>query len=391
MDKSNRSSLYKWSVLAALAGVLFVLGSANATRAQSNDPNFPTPVVGNEVSGTIQARAIGDPRLTTYYFIFNGNRGDVFINILTTNFKGEIDIYTAQGLNPRTKITIYADNPERETGRVVYQRQPERLILRIQGRTPNDDPATYQVKFAGSFAPITGAEAENTNEFPDILGEPSGGVKVSPTGAIIPEEKKEEVPAAEPDVPEEPAEIIADAEEVVAAEEIADAELADAEAVDDTPPPVDPPAEPEKRVVQAVEADAPPSEKLENPRVIVTDPLAEIEDKPREVTVDLTGDREDEEVSAVVTVERVPADDEEETAADDADAAAEKKDPAADEADPLARVFLKVELKDGTRIERRMTEVVSVNVVNGMLTIVTTDGLTREIPILSVLKMTIEQ
>lgn len=411
MDRAISKSFSNRHAPVFLAVVLLLIGFAAEGRAQSNDPNFPTPVVGNEVSGTIQARAIGDPRLTTYYFVFNGNRGDVFINIYTTNFKGEIDIYTAQGLNPRTKVTIYADNPERETGRVVYQRQPERLILRIQGRTPNDDPATYQVKFAGSFTPITGAEAENTNEFPDILGEPSGEVKVSPTGAIIPEERKEV--AAVPDVPEEPSEGIIAEEEIDAAEEIADADE-----VDDTPPLVDPPSEPEKKDVREVEAIAPPSGKLENPRVIVTDPLAENEEKPREVTVDLTGGKKKEEVSAVVTVERVPADDEEVAAADDAekprptdpaakgaepseakpdapddaaDPSAEKADPAGEEANPLSRVFLKVELKDGTRLERRMTEVVSVNVVNGMLTIVTTDGLTREIPILDVLKMTIEQ
>lgn len=401
----KRSSLF---ARALACGVFALLFSAGAF-AQSNDPNFPTPVVGNEVSGTIQARAIGDPRLTTYYFVFNGNRGDVFINIFTTNFKGEIDIYTAQGLNPRTKVTIYADNPERETGRVVYQRQSERLILRIQGRTPNDDPATYQIKFAGSFAPITGAEAENTNEFPDILGEPSGEVKVSPTGAIIPEEKRE-VPAVETETPEDPDEGVIVEEEIVPAEEIAGADD-----FDDTPPTVDPPAEPQKGDVRGVEAEAPPSEKLENPRVIVTDPLVEDEEKPREVTVDLTGEAEKAEVSAVVTVERVPVDEEEDAAVDvgktePADPAgaenraavdpseapaeakpAEEKAPEGEESNPLALVFLKVELKDGTRIERRMTEVVRVNVVNGMLTIVTSDGLTREIPILDVLKMTIEQ
>ncbi|MCO6510722.1 MAG: hypothetical protein J5I65_08000 [Aridibacter famidurans] len=396
MDKAvNRSFLNRSAAVAA--GFILLILAVSGVRGQSNDPNFPTPVVGNEVSGTIQARAIGDPRLTTYYFIFNGNRGDVFINIYTTNFKGEIDVYTAQGLDPRTKITIYADNPERETGRVVYQRQPERLILRIQGRTPNDDPATYRIKFAGSFAPITGAEAENTNEFPDILGEPAGGVKVSPTGEIIPEEKKE-IPAS---VPEQPEEVIADDEEIVAED-----------VEDDSPPTVDPPAEPEKKADQPVAADAPATEKLENPRVIITDPLEDPEDKPREVTVDLTGEAKKDEVSAVVTVERVPVD-EDETAADDeqrtdptadedrpvADPSnvpeetkpVEEKAPPAEESNPLARVFLRVELKDGTKIERRMTEVVSVNVVNGMLTIVTSDGLTRQIPILDVLKMTIEQ
>ncbi|REJ78414.1 MAG: hypothetical protein DWQ47_02885 [Acidobacteria bacterium] len=392
--------------------------------AQSNDQNFPTPVTSNEVSGVIPARPIGDPRLTTYYFVFNGNRGDVFLNIVTTNFKGEIDVYTERGLDPRTKITIYADNPERETGRVVYQRRPEKLILRIQGRSPNDDPATYQVKFAGSFAPITGAAAENTNEFPDILDDDSDApVKVNAVGTII-EEEKPETPVAETedqrveDAPvEDPvAEVL---EETPVAETVDDSvdEVAEEDAAD--------PDEEDK-----VTEDRPSS-----PRVIITDPLADLEEKPREVTVDLTGEKKAEDLSAVVTVERVPeetaepetaaegiieseeiAEEEDDVAAaddpettdppeddgkvptaapaeeeDESAPAEEDEDSAPAEENPLARVFLKVEMKDGTRLERPMTEVTSVNVIEGVLTIVTIDGETRRIPILDVLKMTIEQ
>ena len=33
----------------------------------------------------------------------------------------------------------------------IYFRQPQKVILRIEGRTPNDDPAEFQIKFAGNF------------------------------------------------------------------------------------------------------------------------------------------------------------------------------------------------------------------------------------------------
>src|SRR5438552_821087 len=78
--------------------------------AQSSDQNFPTPVTSNELSGVIKARDIGDPRLTTYYYAFDGRQGDIFINVVTKNLSGDIDIFTAEGLRPLTKMVIYADD-----------------------------------------------------------------------------------------------------------------------------------------------------------------------------------------------------------------------------------------------------------------------------------------
>src|SRR5215203_5549159 len=91
-----------------------------AIQAQSINQNFPTPVTSNEISGTIKARDLGDARLTTYFYAFNGRKGDVFINVVTKNLDGDIDIFTADNLRPLTKITVYSDNPDSETGRVVY-------------------------------------------------------------------------------------------------------------------------------------------------------------------------------------------------------------------------------------------------------------------------------
>ncbi len=101
----------------------------SAAHAQSTSQSYPTPIVTNEISGTIKPRDIGDARLTDYFYTFNSNQGDVFINLVTTNFNGDIDIFNADGLKPITKIVVYADVAVNETGRVIYFRKPEKLIL----------------------------------------------------------------------------------------------------------------------------------------------------------------------------------------------------------------------------------------------------------------------
>lgn len=386
---------------------------AAIVNGQSSDRAFPTPILSNEISGVIPARDIGDSRLTTYYFLFEGGRGDIFINIVTANFNGEIDVFTAQGLDPKTKITIYADNPERETGRVIYQRRTERLILRIQGRTPNDDPATYRIKFAGSFAPLTGAAVATQEEMPAVAPEIEGAVRVNSVGTII-EPKPVETPLPEAvaetetkidplpaeELPVEPA-----GEEPVDPEEAASEEVAEEKAGAE-----------DREKAAAVSERAPGK-----PRVIITDNLKDVGETPREVTLELT-EKDEKNVSAVVTfeivteeepaeevvpkepegaAEKAGAPEEDDLSAADAppkDDPEERVEPEPDPADaagtvpasPLARVFLKVELKDGSRFEKRMTEVVSVNVIRGVLTIVTTDGEVREIDILDVVKMIIE-
>ena len=51
---------------------------------------------------------------------------------------------------------------------------------------------------------------------------------------------------------------------------------------------------------------------------------------------------------------------------------------------------MRVELKNGDLFERPMTEVQSMNVIKGVLTIVTSDGKIQEYSILDVVKMTIQ-
>src|SRR6185369_8954624 len=146
--------------------------------AQSSDQSYPTPVTTSEVAGVIKARDIGDARLTSYFYTFNGDQGDIFVNVVSKNFTGDIDIFIADGLRPLSKIIVYADSTEAETGRVIYLRKPEKLILRIEGRSPNDDPATFKLKFAGSFVAAVDT-GEQQPDLPEVKVENDSGVRVN--------------------------------------------------------------------------------------------------------------------------------------------------------------------------------------------------------------------
>ena len=93
-----------------LVGAAFILGgSANADYSQSTDQSFPTAVTGNELTGTIKSRDIGDARVTSYYFTFNAGQGDLFINIVTKNLNGSVNLFAADGLRPLGQVLVYAD------------------------------------------------------------------------------------------------------------------------------------------------------------------------------------------------------------------------------------------------------------------------------------------
>ncbi|NNE66929.1 MAG: hypothetical protein HKN33_10230 [Pyrinomonadaceae bacterium] len=361
----------KKASISVVAVLIFWLASTPAGNAQSTDQFSPTPILTNQVEGEIRARDIGDSRVTKYYYIFTGRRGDVFINIVTRNINGSIDIFTKTGLKPRTKIRLFADSAESETGRVVYMRQAELLILRIQGRTPNDDPGTYQIKFAGSFAPATGI-AEN-GEAPTVDEDTSGSVRVNSVGTIIPDPKPDPTPVAK------------------VAENAAipgDGNPESVNSIDDDRN-VD-----EKKAETAAKETSDPKDKNQTPVVVVTNPFPETDadkteagTKPAEtkdVTVNVK--KPGSKPSAIVRITR----DKSETAVAD-----EVKKPEETKTEPtleekLAKVTLQVELKDGAKFSRPMNEVLSVNVIRGVLTIVTTDGRIQEFSILDVIKMSIE-
>lgn len=351
-----------FTIFKAVFVFCFISCAAIFSYAQSNDQNFPTPIISNQINGTINARDIGDSRLTTYYFTFNGNQGDVFINVVTKNLNGDIDFFAAEGLRPLTKIVVYADSSDNETGRVIYLRKPEKIILRIQGRTPNDDPATFQIKFAGSFVASSDAETD-APKLPEIRKENESGVIVNSVGTII---------AVKPKPTPEPKETVAektDDKQVETIEEKTEEETVAEKPVEQTEP-----------------------EKSEKPQVIITDELEKKAETKQEETVSKS-EVENKNTDETGKVTETPTEQEkpEESAekAEEEPKKAPQKTKKEKEPNPLENIRLVVLLKDGGRIERPMSEILKFGVEKGILTIIHKDGSISRYSILDVESVTI--
>src|SRR5258706_3281899 len=171
--------------------LLFLLAAASGyARAQSADIAWPSPVRSNEVRATIPARDLGDPRVTDHFYAFIANPGDILITVDCSNLNGDIDVFTSSSLRPLLKFTVYAGSSAPIT-KGLYLRRQESLILRIEGRTPDDDDAVYRLHFGGAFEPITSGPLA---EHEDALGPATtaatsnkGDRRVSSVGARIDE------------------------------------------------------------------------------------------------------------------------------------------------------------------------------------------------------------
>src|SRR6185295_312407 len=119
-----------------LALFVLVLLAASCAFAQSIDPNAPSPVRSNTVTGSIAARDIGDARLTDHYYAFAGVPGDLLITSQSQNLNGDIDVFTVGSLRPLLKATLYAEIATPVT-KSIYLRQRQDLILRVEARSPN--------------------------------------------------------------------------------------------------------------------------------------------------------------------------------------------------------------------------------------------------------------
>lgn len=184
---------------AKLLAVAFLFLIATSSFAQSIDPNVPSPVRSNSVTGQIAARDLGDSRLTDHYFAFTGTPGDLLITVQSNNLNGDIDVFTAGSLRPLLKITLYAEIAAPAT-KGIYLRKREDLVLRVQARSPNDEEGTYRLFFGGSFEPIIGGPEIAEAETPATEPPPRtpGTRRVSSVGARIeePEPPVKEVAAA---------------------------------------------------------------------------------------------------------------------------------------------------------------------------------------------------
>jgi hypothetical protein len=341
-----RTANYNLRIVKILCVLCLLCGSVFSARAQSTNQSFPTPITTNEISGAIPARDIGDARLTSYFYVFNVTQGDVFINVVTKNLNGDIDVFTADNLRPLTKITIYADASDSETGRVIYMRQPAKLILRIEGRTPNDDPATFRIKFAGSFAPAQEIAANTEPETPTVKSENQTDVRVNSVGTII-EIKPKPTP--------KPKEIVAEIKE--RSEEKSETKESDNRAVTEK----DKTAESQKETKTVV---------------VITDDLPKKEETETNVKEDAEKDK---------TVVAKEEETKNETVKKEKPKPVKPLPPAA-----MENIRLIILFKDGSKIERPMSEVLKVGVDKGVLTVIAKDGTIGRYSILDVEKMTIE-
>ena len=90
----------------------------------------------------------------------------MLITVDSRNLNGDVDVFTFNGMRPLLKFTVYAESSSPIT-KSIYLRKQEDLILRVEGRTPNDDEAIYRLRFGGAFEPITSgplAEHEDANQ-----------------------------------------------------------------------------------------------------------------------------------------------------------------------------------------------------------------------------------
>lgn len=341
-----------------------ILSLASIVAAQSTDQSFPTAVTTNEINGAIKVREVGDARLTSHYYVFEGSQGDIFINVLARNFSGDVDVFAADGLRPLGKMVFYADAEGSETGRVIYLRKGERMLLRIQGRSPNDDPASYRIKFAGSFVALADGEVPP----PPVLkadGNEDTGIKVNSVGTIIAVTPKPVAsPAAPPPTPK-PA--VTAAEETASAGKTVvpnDEKKVVAEKKEVPKPPVKRPAKsppPVKTLIGSKPKKETPAKPVSAPAKPAASPEVKVADAGKKV----------------------------ETSKKPAKVMA-KKAPVPPKPDPMAGIRLVIQLKDGETVTRPMSEVRKFSVDAGVLTVIGNDGQVKRYSILDVTKVTIE-
>ena len=362
--KNSRFTIENWRLFFCMMCFAFCV---SAVSAQSTRVETPTPITSNELSGRINARDLGDSRLTTYYYIFNGNQGDIYLKIQSANFDGDIDVFYAENMRPLTKITLYADLAS-EIGREIYLRKPEKLILRVEGRSPNDDAATFSIKFEGSFQALAASGATTDTDTPRVKSETAGAVRVNSVGTIL------EVPAKP-----EPEKTVATTTKKPARKTTA-------------------PKDDSTSVAEKDDDATPANENLNRKRVADSEDPAEKTNaetpakKPATTRPRTPTRRPARTTTAKTTTVKAPA---------EKKPPAERKTPpaptksvaemnTAELAAALENVRLVVLMKNGDKIDRPMSEVLRFSVDKGMLTIISKRGSISRFSILDVEKVSIE-
>jgi hypothetical protein len=347
--------------------LLVTLNTAIGLKAQSLDPGKPTPIRSNSISGRIAARDLGDSRSTDHYYALIGTLGDLLITVNTRNLNGDLDVFTASGLRPLLKLSLYAESASPVT-KGIYLRKREELILRIEARSPNDDEGTYQLSFGGSFEPIVGgpeiSEAETTLPETPATGDPKTR-RVSSVGARLPE-------------PERPV------------TEVATAEPTPAPTPEATPTesPSPSPAERAETTPKAPGSRAPTRGRRPAGRRTTTS--TPTPSAPRETESPVTAEPKKEEAAEVPEPSK-PKTSTRGTSKRGSATARAKTPESAPEPEPETGPRLVIETNDGTLINRSMSTVRRVMVENGQVVVVGKDGRVDRIRLANVVRMSIAQ
>jgi hypothetical protein len=336
---------------------LVLISFTSVAQGQSTDVAWPSPVRSTEIRATIPARDLGDPRLTDHYYAFTGVPGDVLITVDSTNLNGDIDVFTFSGLRPLLKFTVYAGSSSPIT-KGIYLRQREDLILRIEGRTPNDDDASYRIRFAGAFEPITSgplAEHEDALQPATAVDDSKNtGRRVSSVGARIDEPRTEVA-----EVPE----------------------------VAETPTPEPTPAASEESETPKTTARATPRNNRRRVPPARRRPAASPKSTKPDDTVTKT-ETEEKATAETPGTERAAAP-RRSSRATARRAARKPVTPAAVPESDSSGPRLIIETNDGTLVDRFMGSVRRVTVENGQVIVIGRDGTIQRIPLASVVRMTI--
>ena len=327
-------------------------------RAQSTDINTPWPVTSSETTGRIDPRDIGDARFTDHYYAFTGTPGDLLVTVEGKNLNGDVDVFAVSGLRPLLKFALYAETATPIT-RSIFLRRREDLIVRVQARTPNDDPGTYRLRFGGAFEPITSgplfdaAEAMRsqmaTQETPST---PGTGRRVTSAGARINEPPAEvaAAPTPEPTPAESPAESPA---------------VAPAETVNSTP-----------EVTKPAPTRTPRGRRLPGRRTPTRPPATAKQPEPAET-------QPETEVTTEAEAKPSPA------PRRGGSRPRPTAPPATQEPEVESGPRLLIETNDGTLIDRYMSSVRRVTIENGRVLVVGKDGKIDRIPLANIVRMVI--
>jgi hypothetical protein len=192
-------------VFTALVLAIAAFALSGPAFGQSSDQNLPSPVLSKEIAGRINALDLGDPRSTRHYYAFSASPGDLLITVEGHNLNGDVDVFTAVTFRPLMKTTMIATSQSSEITKGIYLRVHQILILRVEARTPNDDPGTYHIRFGGTFEPFSGGIPVAENAAPTEPSEDKGDAnRLSSVGATIPRPVTETAEAKpSPDATEE--------------------------------------------------------------------------------------------------------------------------------------------------------------------------------------------